>query len=609
MELISIEIENFRAYEEATRIEFQDLTAIIGKNDVGKSTLLEALEIFFNNGAVKIDGGDPSIGSGSKSVKITVEFSNLPNSIVLDANSETSLAEEYLLTENGTLKIQKIFDCSRSKPSYETFVVALHPTSPGVDKLLELKERELQALVKERGLDVALKGNPEMRKALWENEQELNLSQVALPVSKPREDSKRIWEQIERHLPLFALFQSDRPSQDSDSEIQNPLKGAITAALAEAEADIAKIQQKVQEKSEEIAALTHEALKELDPKLANQLVPKFTPPTTAKWAGLFNIGMHTDQGIPLNKRGSGVRRLILVSFFKAEAERKLRATEKKSIIYAIEEPETSQHPSNQKLLLESFQELANATDCQVIITTHSPGLAAYLPTQSLVYVSEGNDSQTPSVQIGADVFAEVADALGVIPDNRVKVLICVEGPFDVVALSGLSEVLHAADPSIPCLVTEDRCAFITLGGSTLKYWVNSNYLKGLQRPEVHIFDSDVEEYRAQVAQVNAREDGNGSWAMQTNKHEIECYLHPEAISAMFDVEINVVDHPDENNPAVPRAFAEAYSAYKNFDGVMKDNTAKRYLSRVFKNMTVEQLRERDPDGEVEGWLRRIGEML
>jgi len=52
-------------------------------------------------------------------------------------------------------------------------------------------------------------------------------------------------------------------------------------------------------------------------------------------------------------------------------------------------------------------------------------------------------------------------------------------------------------------------------------------LKGLGRPEVHIYDSDVAKYDADIAQVNRRTDG--SWGVQTAKLEIENYLHPDAI--------------------------------------------------------------------------------
>lgn len=168
---------------------------------------------------------------------------------------------------------------------------------------------------------------------------------------------------------MFALFQSDRPSRDTDAEVQDPMKLAITTALAEPE-----IQQKLTDvidavriKACELADRTHAALSKIDPGLAARLTPEFK--SDPKWAGVFNLELNSDEGIPVNKRGSGVRRLILVSFFRAEAERRLEENVTKNIIYAVEEPETSQHPHNQKILLESLLDLSSNSSCQVIITT------------------------------------------------------------------------------------------------------------------------------------------------------------------------------------------------------------------------------------------------
>ena len=47
MRLKAVSITNFRCYKETFRVPFNDFTAIIGKNDVGKSTILDALSIFF----------------------------------------------------------------------------------------------------------------------------------------------------------------------------------------------------------------------------------------------------------------------------------------------------------------------------------------------------------------------------------------------------------------------------------------------------------------------------------------------------------------------------------------------------------------------------------
>ncbi len=581
---------------------------MIGRNDIGKSSVLEALEIFFNNDVVKIDQSDANVRSDDKKVSIAVEFSDLPSEIILDTGAKTTLASEYLLSAANTLVIKKVYDCTKKNPTADICILADHPTAVEVNNLLELKEKELQALVKKRKLDVTLKGNPSMRQALWGDTSDLVLATVEIPVSKPKEDSKRIWEKVEQHLPMFALFQSDRQSKDTDGEVQNPLKGAITSAIAEVQEEINKIQTKVREKSEEIANLTHIALQTIDPKLASTLVPKFTPPTPAKWTGLFSLGMDTDDDIPLNKRGSGVRRLILVSFFKAEAERKLASSNRAKVIYAIEEPETSQHPNNQKILIEAFKEIANAPDCQVILTTHSPGLASELPADSIRFISGSSSNTSPSVQNGADAFGEIADTLGLIPDSRVKVLICVEGPTDVEAFCYLSSALHKKDNSIPDLRVDPSYAFVPLGGSSLKHWINAKYLQGLRIPEAHIYDADVEDYAVSVDEVNSRDDKLGSWAVQTNKHEIECYLHQDAIFDAFGVNVDVVDRPTVDNPSVPSAFAKLYSSHKGFDHTMKDTKAKTYLSRAFEHMTAERIRERDPEGEIEGWLRKISNM-
>lgn len=609
MQLKSFTLENFRSYKEPRKIDFGDLTTIIGKNDVGKSTILEALEIFFNNKTVSIDQSDTNVFSESKEVRFRAEFVPPDDPLTLDAGSPTTLREEHLLSADGTLIVERVYDCSRKNVPTEAFIVAQHPTAEGVSDLLEKKERELQKLVKERNLDCPLKGNPTMRQALWAAAGDLMIQEVRVPVSKPAEDSKRIWEQIEARFPVFALFQSDRPSRDTDGEIQNPLNGAVAAAIAEVQPLIEEIQNVVRSKSEEIAQLTHETLKEIDPNLAASLTPSFTPPTPAKWTGLFKLGMETDGAIPLNKRGSGVRRMILVSFFKAQAERKRVGSQKANIIYGIEEPETSQHPRNQRVLTDSFIEISEASGCQVVLTTHSPGLAADLPVNSIRFVQSEDRASTPDIRSEVEIYHEVADALGLTPDSRVKLLLCVEGPTDVLALKALSQALHRENPDLPDLENDPRVAFVVQGGSTLKHWVSENYLKHLGRPEAHIYDNDVQAYQASVDEVNGRTDGKGSWAVLTSKHEIECYLHADAIAEEFGIEIEINDQPGPGSPAVPKAFAQAYSADRQLDGVLKDKTAKQYLSKAFRRMTADRIRERDPNAEVRGWMERIAEII
>ena len=303
MKLKTLSLTNFRCYKETISIDFDNLTTFIGKNDIGKSTILEALEIFFNNDLVKIDPSDANV-YGNKEVIISCDFCELPVELVLDSGEKTNLTDEYLTIDVDLLRIKKVYDCSKSKVSSNIYIVANHPTADGVDNLLSLKEKELQKIIKEKGLDVPLKGNPAMRKAIWEAIEDLQLQTYDIEVSKTKEDGKDIWSKIESYLPNFALFQSDRNSHDSDGEVQNPMKAAIQEAIAEVQEEINAIQKKVHDKAMFIAEQTQVALTQIDNTLANQLTPKFTPPANSKWNGLFSISMDTDDGISLNKRGS-----------------------------------------------------------------------------------------------------------------------------------------------------------------------------------------------------------------------------------------------------------------------------------------------------------------
>lgn len=57
MRIKKLKLENFRAQKEETIFEFDNLTTFVGKKDIGKSSILEALDIFFNEnkGIIKID--------------------------------------------------------------------------------------------------------------------------------------------------------------------------------------------------------------------------------------------------------------------------------------------------------------------------------------------------------------------------------------------------------------------------------------------------------------------------------------------------------------------------------------------------------------------------
>lgn len=246
MKIIQVKIKNFRSYANEIVVDFGDLTAFVGKNDMGKSTILEALDIFFDGGVIKIDKND--------------------------INKEC--------TKNG------------------------------------------------------------------------------------------------------------------DNEIQNPLKSAVAQIFKDEKIskELQTIAEEVIRKLQEVTDLTLEKLKDMNPEIAKTLNPKIPTIEQLKWADVFkSVSIAGDEDIPINKRGSGVKRMILLNFFRAEAERKKNNNEKSNIIYAIEEPETSQHQYHQRLLMEALKNLSKEEGVQIIITTHSPNIVKQLQFENIRVVKNNEN--------------------------------------------------------------------------------------------------------------------------------------------------------------------------------------------------------------------------
>ena len=601
MRISSVFVENFRGYLDSTPLSVGAFTLIVGRNDVGKSTLLEALEIFFNGG--KLDADDAHIRARGQPTRISCLFEDLPEEVVLDARAPTTLVDEYLLNSEGVLEIVKEYDLRASRITAKVFARANHPMAEGGADLLQLNNTKLKARAGELGVNlqgIDQRVNSQIRSAIWRHIGDLALGERLIPLND--EDAKKVWTLLQKDMPAFALFQADRPSRDDDSEVTSPFDAAIKDAVRDLEPQLDQIKEEVKQKVEEVARRTLAKLREMDATLADDLRTVFK--TEPKWAG-FKLSLTDHDDIPINKRGSGVRRLILLNFFRAEAERRQLAANSPGIIYAVEEPESSQHPINQKMLVNTLLELSDAGNTQVLITTHVPGIAALAPPESVRYVHHDNNRHPRVIENNDDMLRSVADQLGVLPDKRVRLLLYVEGPNDVAFLENISSLTDDID-----LRADPRVAFVLSGGGNLKHWVNRQYLQGLELPEIHIYDRDSDhEYQRQVDRVNDRP--NDDWATLTAKGEIENYLHPDAIQGALGVTVTFGD--DDDVPMiVARAMHEASESPRQWDEVDDDDRAKkasrakrRLCAEAAAHMTSEQLAERDPGGEVTRWLSRI----
>jgi predicted ATP-dependent endonuclease of OLD family len=151
MRLKEVFIKNFRGYRNETRIPIDpNVTGITGKNDAGKSSILEALDIFFEGGEITLDKDDFNVNEPEGIVEIRCTFDNLPAEIVLDDTNKTTLQAEYLLNGAGDLEISKRYKRSSLKTP-TVCLIADHPTATDFDDLHTLKITELKTRAREKG--------------------------------------------------------------------------------------------------------------------------------------------------------------------------------------------------------------------------------------------------------------------------------------------------------------------------------------------------------------------------------------------------------------------------------------------------------------------------
>lgn len=624
MKIRSLYLKNFRAYKDVKIIFDENLNVIIGQNDVGKSTILEALDIFFGQEIIKIDISDWNKDKEEEKIIIGVEFLiHNDLKIIIDSTNPTDLKNEFLINDNGYLEIFKEFSISNEKLSKEK--VFIHSLYPEIfdEPLVSLKITDLKKILKDNNITSKSESkSAEIRTAIYTNlvDDNTKLSMQTIDITK--EDAKKIWESLQKELPLYFLFQSDRANKDSDADIQNPLKTATKRIVANFEEQFKVIKENLEVQLNQIGIETIGKMKDMGLEVANDLIPKVSHKNLDS---LFSFTLESDDGIALNKRGSGFRRMVMLNYFRAEAERKISEKNNKHVIYAIEEPETAQHPHHQKMLIKALLELSEQENHQIIITTHTPEIAKMVDENNLILLIKNDNNNPIMVENTEDKINIIIDTLGILPTmnleniQKVKVVVCFEGYTDIEFIKNINENIQEFKDIID--VHSESILLVFLGGGTLQHYINYSYLDKLNVPQIHIYDSDFNQkdiklhyqYKKYIDEINAKNDSNHGF--MTDKAEIENYIHPELIKDCYnfdtcfhkadpewldnwnknDLSNLINDNADKSNPVI--------------EPISSKRMAKKHLStELSKKLTKEHLIELEAFTEIQSWFEKIKEL-
>lgn len=611
MKLVKLKLKNFRGYRELEVNFHRNLNVLIGKNDVGKSTILDALNIFFNDD-VKIEPSDCYKGASEKVIEISVSFEiGSDELIILDASNPTSMDNEYLLNKENLLEVKKVINAGGNSITKSSVSVYLNTYHPIINErpLITYKSTELKRLLENykdriedyKGINKTRKAD--MRKAIFEllvndetifEEKEINIKDI-------QDDSLKTWIKLRENLPLYTLFESDRSNTDGDKEVQDPMKAITKEVLAGLQEELDKIRDEVVTKVEEIGNKTIEKLRDFNHEIANELK---TIPELRNWDSVFKFSLDTDNEIPLNKRGSGVRRLILLSYFRAQAEKSANETGSKDIIYAIEEPETSQHPDYQRMIVDSLTAIANQEGNQVFLTTHTPEIAQMVDKESLIMITKDN-AGSPSIITDEDLkIREIVNTLGILPTIHSSVVVCVEGPHDVKFLKTINKSVPEFNKIID--LENDDISIYDLGGSRLINWINLNHFQYSNIKEFHLYDGDIPKYKESVEDMNRINDGRRKGVV-TSLREMENYIPPHLIEEQFGIDLSEqLIH--WTNFDVPN-YLKGIVMQDIKDDKKRENAIKGILnSTLTKKITADSLKQYGVYEEIEGWFKTIRDM-
>lgn len=415
MELVSFSVSNYRSITSAYRLPIRRPTVLIGPNNEGKSNILRALvaslQFLATLGGVRLR--DTRITSTIRPRDIYDWPRDFPVSLQSRSpDGETVFDLEFRLSDteveqfkrdiksnlNGTLPIQLRF-------------------SAGETKLLVLKQGR-------GGVTLTNKAQAIARFVA----RTINFAYIPA-VRTASAATQIVNDLVDRELSLIETQPQYRAALNALADLQRPVLQQIAASIKTTLGEFLPNVKEVEVQISEDAR--YKALRRS-----------------------CEIVIDDGTATALDKKGDGVQSLAALSLMKHASH---SSSSTRSLVLAIEEPESHLHPRAIHQLREVLGELSGQH--QVIVTTHCPLFVDRANLRSNILVNNKK-------AIAAKNIAELRNALGVRASDNLRnaeIALVVEGEEDRNALSAL---LPVSSEKIGSALQTGLIALDTLGGGT-----------------------------------------------------------------------------------------------------------------------------------------------
>ena len=583
-----IKIQNFRGYKTAELNDLSEINACVGKNDSGKSTILEAIPIFLNP-KYKTKKKDFYLEEPNE-MFIEIYFMEFPSKIIING-IEIDLDKTGYVHQNGFLIIRKTYS-DINDTGYYSF---LSSDFENIEyrNLMGKNEKRLNELLDEFVLDSPKSGRGitnysklcQLRNHLFSNEERLVDDILII------DPDKDFIKELSRYFPIVLLHVKSREEEDVDnSNVQNFFRELVSleeACKDELEVINSAIQIRIEEAFEQI----HKILNE---HLPNQF-SEITPIINLDSRKIFSVDiiLKDSSGIqtPYLSRGTGTKRLLTLSVIQHIASSQINYEKDipTKLLLLMEEPETYLHPEAQRSLAKSIKTISEDPDYQIFVTSHSPSVISEIPLDSIFLTKYSSEGCTITKDIN---YFSIAEELGIRPSDSLlgyDLCIFVEGQDDVKIFKHILSEFYKNE------IKDDirNIGIIPSGGSNLFSLVSFKLLHRINNNFIIILDSDKisKDDDLHVKKLIAKEYAEkfGGTCYILRKREIENYIHTDAILRRLGKHPNVEYFKDEI-----RNIDDFTDVKKLLIKILEINKSdvQSYTIPSFQNMTLAEFKEK-----------------
>jgi len=553
MILRKVEVHNFRCIRDAT-LDCDRLTIMVGANGCGKSSLLRALEMFYDP-AAEYDQEDFHERVTENPIEISLTFDAL-------SKAEKDLFAPYIEEDALTIVKEMTWPPSRTSQRYYGFRLRHMVFEPvRLTKKASDKQRLYEALRQQSdywelpewsnlpesvaALDAWETDNPDRCEAMRDDGEFFGFGQVG--------EAK-----LERHTRLVLIpaveDAADQGSEGRETALTQLMDLVVRNALRKRE-DLMKLRTDFNTKSAKIFERAKEdELQHLQDELTNAVTSLGSEAQVKlEWSAWKDYELPLPEAMvrlvedgypaPIDATGHGLQRLFVMALLQRLAAATIQEAEDAnensqqsdivmsiqeapSIVMGIEEPELYQHPNRQRTMARVFRQLSAAGipgvafHVQIICTTHSPLFLNldYFDQIRIIRKVRKTTSTTGETSVTQYSLEELTREMErvwgrpegsfIVPETREKlrmvmtpevnegfladVAVLVEGPLDRAALSG-----YAASKGASLEIA--GISLIPCGGKSNLLHPSAIFRK-LRIPTYVVWDNDEEDEKPEVNQ-------------------------------------------------------------------------------------------------------------